>query len=347
MLRLAAILFTVGVSYGNDGGDPVRGAAVLESRRCTGCHRLQGVWDTAGINKLFKTRLSPARLIGVIWNHAPQMWSGNDAAGAFATALQESDAADVLSYFLAAGYFEPIGDPRRGALRFNKLRCGTCHGSSDVTRWTVIANPVDLLGAMWQHAAEMKKAMDARSMTWPSLSTDDMRDLLSFIASRTDRSSHKPQSVVGRADRGLQLFQDRECAMCHQGVLSLDGNPFEHSLTELAASIWNHAPMLTRNLVPMGRQDIADLLAYLWKLRYFEETGNALRGKMVFEGKGCGSCHADAGKWTALSSAGALRAVWAHYRPWRESRMTAWPRFLGDEMADLVAYWNSRGGPGR
>jgi cytochrome c551/c552 len=196
---------------------------------------------------------------------------------------------------------------------------------------------------MWKHGAEMKKAMDQRKMVWPSLSIDDMRDVLSFIASRGGRSNHKPQSITGSAERGKQMFQEKECGDCHRDVLALDRYPFNHSLTELAASLWNHGPMLTRNLAPLSRKEVADVLAYLWQLRYFDEAGNALRGKTVFDAKGCGACHGDSSKWKPLSSADALRAVWAHYRPWKESRIGIWPRFIGDEMADLLAYWNSGG----
>jgi cytochrome c551/c552 len=343
MFPLAAILLTVGVAHAAGGGDPMRGAAQLESRRCTGCHRLEGVWGLSGLGKLRQSRLTPARLIGAIWSHAPRMWSGDETGNGFATPLKQSEAADLLAYFFAAGYFEPAGDAGRGAVRYDRLRCSICHGPSEVSNWTVVANPVDLLSAMWKHGAAMKKAMDQRKMAWPSLTIDDMRDLLSFIASRTGRSNHRPQSIAGSAERGKRMFQDKECGDCHRDVLALDRYPFEHSLTELAASLWNHAPMLTRNLVPLSREEVADVLAYLWQLRYFDEAGNALRGKTVFDSKGCGACHGDSSNRSQLSSADALRAVWVHYRPWKESRIGIWPRFVGGEMADLLAYWNSGG----
>ncbi|MBL8234897.1 MAG: hypothetical protein JNL98_40730 [Bryobacterales bacterium] len=296
------------------------------------------MWDTGGLGKLFQSRLTPARLAGVVWGHAPQMWSSPEAADPPARA----NAADMLAYFFAAGYFEPIGDPGRGALRFGKLRCATCHSTGDVAKWNVIANPAALLHAMWQHRDEMRKAMDSRKMAWPSLSIDDMRDLLSLIAFRTGKANHQPQPDSGDAGRGRQLFANRECSECHRGILALDRDPFEHSLTELAAALWNHAPMLTRTPAPLSQQETSDILAYLWELRYFDEAGNALRGRTVFETHGCGNCHADPAKRTPIDSVGALRAVWSHYKVWKESRVAVWPRFTGSEMADLLAFWNAR-----
>ena len=66
-----------------------------------------------------------------------------------------------------------------------KLQCAKCHPDSEVLRWNVIASPSGLLAAMWVHAPRMKAAMEARELSWPSLSEEDMRDILAFIAART------------------------------------------------------------------------------------------------------------------------------------------------------------------
>lgn len=333
------IMIWVGILAGlplpaTGGGDASRGALHLESLRCTSCHRFNGLWDSAGLGKLFKTRLSPTRLAGAVWSHAPKMWNA-------APSITAEQSADLMAYFFAAGYFERIGDARRGAARFLKLQCAKCHPDNEVARWTIIASPSGLLAAMWVHAPRMKTAMETRELTWPSVSEQDMRDILAYVAARTGKTNHLPQIQFGAADRGEMLFNSKQCASCHQGPLALTATPVAHSLTETAASLWNHAPMLTRTSQTLNAAQLSDLLAYLWSLRYFDELGNATRGSQVFTAKGCASCHNNTPR-NPLTAATALQAIWQHAPGAKGGNRNSepWPLFVGDEFADLLAFWN-------
>lgn len=342
MIGAVVMVFTLPALLGLGLGNPARGGQQLQARGCTSCHWLGSMWDKGGSNQFFQSRLSPSRLIGVIWGHAPQIWSS--PRGQLATMPSREDCEDILAYFFAAGYFESPGDARRGSLRFTKLQCATCHELASVSRWKVVGNPPALLHAMWRHREVMEQALEIRRMAWPSLTTDDMRDLLSFFASRATSKHSVGPPIAGSAERGEQLFHNRECSECHRGALALDPSSSGHGLAELAAALWNHAPMLTRDPAPLSQPEMADLLAYLWKLGYFEEPGNALRGRQVFEARGCGNCHAGSAQRKPVDSARALGAVWSHYPLWKESKMTSWPRFGGGEMGDLLAFWNRGSG---
>ena len=116
---------------------------------------------------------------------------------------------------------------------------------------------------------------------------------------------------AGRPQIGLELFRTKGCAGCHA-----PGEGVKASAPDLAAEtssrpgpdqlvtvMWNHAPqmwerMQEQKVAPptFSQQEMADLLAYLYTLRYVGETGDAARGGRLFESKGCQACHAVRGK---------------------------------------------------
>jgi cytochrome c2 len=113
--------------------------------------------------------------------------------------------------------------------------------------------------------------------------------------------------------------------------------------------------MADRNIAGprLAPNEISDLYAYFFALRYFEPPGDAARGKNVFVGKGCNRCHAlvatetggvgpPVGKWGSLEDPLLfIQNMWNH-----GSRMASeitqsggsWPRFETREMADLIVY---------
>jgi mono/diheme cytochrome c family protein len=101
--------------------------------------------------------------------------------------------------------------------------------------------------------------------------------------------------------------------------------------------------------------DMPHLTAFLFSEFYFFERGDAGRGRRVFEDKNCAGCHEqrrletgspDLAQSAELYSPITLTAaVWDHapamFEVMKADRV-AWPRFRGSEMADLIAYLNSR-----
>jgi cytochrome c2 len=339
--------------------DASRGAALIESQGCAGCHHFtrqpRNTILSKSLAKLLKKHLTPARLAGALWSHAPTMWTAIPLANRAFPTLTTRQADDLIAWFAAAGYFEPPGDAKQGAKTFQTQRCSMCHAvagkdaalangkAAPVDRWTSLANPVDLLLAVWQHAPSMKAAMDKRTMTWPSLSIDELSDILAFVERTLAAQSRPAALVLGDPARGRTLYDMKGCLSCHKGRQTRENVPLPHSFTELAAILWNHAPMMT-NLPPMlTRQEMADLAGYLWASRYFEEGGRVLRGKSVFELKHCTACHEALHSQTPFSAGVMIAALWKH-SPAALARAGAkqipWTPFLDQEMADLVAYLN-------
>jgi cytochrome c2 len=102
---------------------------------------------------------------------------------------------------------------------------------------------------------------------------------------------------------------------------------------------------------------MADLVAYLYSVRYFADPADAKKGRELVTAKGCLGCHSlggtggkvgpDLAKVKGLDSAVAvIAALWNHgfvMAERAERRQVAWPRFRPEEMAHLVAFLQSLG----
>jgi len=138
--------------------------------------------------------------------------------------------------------------------------------------------------------------------------------------------------------RGERLFQSLSCIQCHSvngtgGTSAPDLGRIEDrgfTPSSLAATMWNHAPamwasMRVRQIAAgeLDQQSAQDLLAFFYAARFFEEPGDAGRGKRAFQNRGCAGCHGLTGavnpkakpvsQWQALTDPLALvNAMWNH-----------------------------------
>ena len=166
---------------------------------------------------------------------------------------------------------------------------------------------------------------------------------------------------AGRPQIGSELFRTKGCSGCHapgEGVAARAPDLAAESSSrpgpdELVTVMWNHAPkmwerMQEQKVAPptFNQQEMADLLAYLYTLRYVGETGDAARGARLFESKGCQACHAVRGKGgnrskdlstlgATATSVGWATAMWNHPEIDGEHER---PRFEGREMIDIFSY---------
>ena len=132
-----------------------------------------------------------------------------------------------------------------------------------------------------------------------------------------------------------------------------------HSLLDFAAAMWNKAPamlaqmkadgLLAPRLTPV---EMADIVAYLYSLRYFRGAGNPDLGREIISAKGCLDCHSlgaegqrgesDLNRTPGLDSpASVIAALWNHVAlldklPARGT--DSWPSIEENEMANLVAF---------
>ena len=111
----------------------------------------------------------------------------------------------------------------------------------------------------------------------------------------------------GDSLRGAQALEDRGCVGCH-AMRGVGGNgapdlgvPRKGSFspTAFAASMWNHTPQMWARigrdgewLPTLSDQELEDIWAYFYAVRYFEPSGDRNRGRRIFRTKQCFRCHA-------------------------------------------------------
>lgn len=353
MLLRAALALLLGTWLrAGDLADASRGAKLLIEKGCVRCHRFsgpaKGLWS-----RFTKERLDPARLAGVLWGHADRLAQQMQSNGVSLTAFARQEAADLIAYFATQGYFEPPGDAERGSRVYRRKGCAQCHrqgaenpAGAQASPGDASANPIDLLQAMWLHASLMKEALENRKMRWPSLTTAEMADLNAYL-----RPFRPPETAaglrIGDPDGGREFMNSKHCNRCHSNQLFAASDPRPRTFTELAAVLWNHAPMMTSEVPALNRTPISDLLGYLWSEGYFEAPGSVKKGQKVFQSKHCNVCHAGWPGQGVCDSAAMISALWKHLPAAAQSLKAKgfeWPSFNDSDMADLIAFANQTTG---
>jgi cytochrome c len=166
--------------------------------------------------------------------------------------------------------------------------------------------------------------------------------------------------------KGNRLFISKGCVRCHAfkgegGKIGPDFGRVDLGNTqlELAAKLWNHIPSMNIGIERskmakpnLTGEEFTEISAYLYFLRFFDEPGNATRGRSIYNEKGCGTCHPLLGKGKEgepgldqfpqnISPVFLTQSIWNH-GPVMIANMVKlgirWPIFDGTEMMDLLEY---------
>jgi mono/diheme cytochrome c family protein len=183
--------------------------------------------------------------------------------------------------------------------------------------------------------------------------------------------SSPAQADLGDPTRGQSLFVSKGCVECHavRGAggrvgPDLGRTAVRGSFYEIAAALWNHSLVMGdkmkefRLVRPTFKEnELADLLAFLYFLNYFDEPGDPEVGKVLFAQKHCIQCHG-LGKQGGVSGprldtfprgSSPLRIaqdLWNHgpvMVPAIRRRGLDIPTFNGSEIIDLFAYLRIQG----
>ncbi len=362
--------------------DPLAGSRVFGAKGCAKCHAVNGSGGGVGpdLGRVPRAR-SFYDLATAMWNHLPRMAERMAEQGIASPQLSTREAGDLIAFLYTLSYFDAPGDPQAGRRIFSDKRCIGCHQAHgtggvvgpDLAFLGQFATPIFVAAAMWNHGPQMTQAMNVGGIARPTFTGNELRDLIAYLAPNSAGPTEGPlYTLPGRADTGRVLFKEKRCTDCHGargeggrvGPDLLDRGAHK-TLIEFAAAMWNKAPAMTAAMKPQGMampqlrpEEMADIVAYLYSVRYFAEPGRRPNGWTVVTSKGCLRCHAMPGERgktasdlshtrTLESPAAAVAALWNHLvlMPRDGAAVKArWPQFGPGEMADLATFLQSVGG---
>ena len=174
----------------------------------------------------------------------------------------------------------------------------------------------------------------------------------------------------GDPARGRETFTAKACARCHLPRGQDGVGPVLEQLRrpqgafELAGRLWNHAPAMftvlkTADLVwpQISAAEMGDLMAYLEAHPARDPASDPARGQVVLVRKGCLKCHSLRGEGARLapdlsaqrpayeSGVAWATRMWSHTPAMAAKAIEVgvlYPRFVEDEMLNLVAFLKSR-----
>jgi cytochrome c2 len=353
-------------------GDPLLGRKVFIEKNCVRCHSIMGAGGSLGPDLARVTeRRSFYQLAGLFLSHSPKMIESIEKEGLEWPTFTPEEMSNLFAYLYYINYFDEPGNFYKGEEIFKKKACIRCHSvggiggkmASPLDTFAVYMSPILLAQEMWNKFPRMARKMRELGIQIPRFQKNDLAHILAYIRGMAAKVGFVRKFLPpGDPKKGEKLFKEKSCIACHKiygkgGSFGpdLSERGLDRSVSEVAGILWNHAVKMRRQMETMGipypkfkGTELADLIAYLYFIHYFEERGDPVKGSKVFEEKGCIKCHGPAKIGPDLTKSPALEspfhfaaAMWNHTPTMKilaEEKLIKWPQFKGDEMKDLVAY---------
>ncbi len=136
--------------------------------------------------------------------------------------------------------------------------------------------------------------------------------------------------------------------------------PLPETFTELGGDMVSHSPLMEQAMARQGiarpqlsAQEMTDVFAFLYSLRYVDPAGSPHVGASVFKWRGCSRCHGEHAEGTARAPALRGRsynsislavALWRHgQKMYAQTGPVGigWPTLVESDVGDLLAFLNS------
>lgn len=170
-------------------GDPSRGQGLLRAKSCVFCHN-PGVPSATGPDFAASGRAaSLSALMASLWNHYPKMSKALASSGVLYSKIEMDEMADILAYVYWLKATGLRGNSTAGRDLYQSKQCATCHSPAgamppvgpSLVRSQTTESAYALLAAIWNHGPQMESALRERSIPWPSLNGDELRDLVAYF----------------------------------------------------------------------------------------------------------------------------------------------------------------------
>jgi mono/diheme cytochrome c family protein len=359
--------------------NPLKGRFVFEQKGCINCHSIKGqggdVGPDLGDEKFYGSFLE---LTGIMLNHAPEMLRRMRELDLPYPEFSRAEMAELIAYLYYLRYLGEPGNLYRGKVLVQEKECLSCHsirnkgGNSGPAfdKLSIYISPLYMAQALWNHGPEMEKELYKKGLKRPKFESGEIVDLSAYIR-EASRGTQREQVYMspGNPQQGKTVFIDKNCVRCHtlngedDGIgTDLTEIDLDLSVTEIAGLMWNHGAemeelMIEQNIAwpKFNGKEMADLIAYLYFLKFEDKPGDQIRGRTVFIEKGCAKCHGNEGKGSdvapdisqskAVSSSIDMAQIMWNHTPVMEEKITEkimnWPEFSGKEMIDLLAFFRS------
>ena len=273
MADLFAFLYFI--RYIDEPGNPQNGKASMETKHCSKCHPVVKEGTKGGLGH-WGMYINPILWAQMMWNHAPQMGQEMRKKGLSWVEFKGNEMVDLIAYIRSLSskmekvYLSP-GDPQNGRKLFTQKGCIQCHsspGELDLSKKKDFPRTLgQLAGMMWNHSPKMWKGIEEKGMERPTLSPQEMADLVAYLFST--QYFDEP----GNPERGKNVFIKKQCNLCHTKgtkMPNLSALKGQISPIFMAQTLWNHGPEMLEKMrkakVPWSKIDgkeIADLMEYL------------------------------------------------------------------------------------
>jgi len=356
--------------------NPLKGRIVFEQKGCINCHSISGeggkIAQDLGEEKFYGSFLE---LASIMWNHAPEMLRQMRELDLSFPEFTRSEMIELAAYLYYLRYLGEPGDLYRGKILVKEKGCQACHsirniGGKSGPAFDSLAkfiSPLYMAQALWNHGPEMENKMREKNLKLPKFEKGEIVDLSAYIRAASIGSDRdKIYMSPGNPKNGKIVYMEKECLKCHSvpgnnDDIGPDLSEFARglSVSEIAAIMWNHSSVM-RELMEeqhikwpkFKAKQMADLIAYLYFLRFEDKEGDEKKGKIIFSQKRCSHCHGENAKGdnlapdlsktiTLLSSIDMAQIMWNH-APAMEERISeidlTWPEFSGTEMIDLYTF---------
>jgi mono/diheme cytochrome c family protein len=360
-------------------GNAKAGRDLFVKKGCIRCHSIWRADDKKGpaLASVGMGR-NLYELCASVWSHWSRMNAVIEHSNGSRQSLTATQFRDIIAYLYYLNYNLEPGEAGRGQKVFNSRGCVQCHATYPLQaagkpgkalyEMSQFTGPVALAVAIWNHGGSMFKYMEEKRIPWPQFQEKEIADLVAFL--RAGSRQRQPEMVVpGEPSRGRELFSSKGCGGCHTsagGALGLGpdlaSSGATASVSALIASLWNHHPRMSQMFASsstpypkISQSEMEDLLSYIYWLKAHGLRGNVQNGARLYRVKLCVNCHSPSAGRPAPGAAliqseataspySLLAAIWNH-GPRMESllqeKKLPWPALSGDEMRDLVAYFQN------